>query len=289
MIQDIKPYRYRLEYENRQPQGEDVALLYQGNQVLLREMEGETNPLAPFPFCGELPGMAFQYLFAVESPSGKTFRFFLGKGFGDSGEGEDGLAQRLHAKWTPVNIFRTLQPRMTAFAIITGYQMAGWYRDTKCCSRCGKPLKHSETERMLFCPDCGLQQFPKISPAVIVAVTNGDRLLMTKYAGRAYTRYALIAGFAETGETIEETVHREVREEVGLQVKNLRYYKSQPWSLTSTLLFGFYAELDGSEEIKLEDGELSVGQWMTREEIEEDENQESLTWEMIERFKHGEV
>ncbi len=289
MIQDIKPYRYRLEYENREPQGGDVALLYQGNQVLLRETEGETNPLAPLPFCGELPGMGFQYLFAIESPSGKMFRFFLGKGFGDSGEGEDGLAQRLHAQWKPVNIFRTLQPRVTAFAIITGYQMAGWYRDTRICSRCGKPLKHSETERMLFCPDCGLQQFPKISPAVIVAVTNGNKLLMTKYAGRAYTRYALIAGFAETGETIEETVHREVLEEVGIRVKNLKFYKSQPWSLTSTLLFGFYAELDGSDEIKLEDGELSVGQWMLREEIEEDTNQESLTWEMIERFKHGEV
>lgn len=289
MIQDIKPYRYRLEYENREPQGGDVALLYQGNQVLLRETEGETNPLAPLSFCGELPGMGFQYLFAIESPSGKMFRFFLGKGFGDSGEGEDGLAQRLHAQWKPVNIFRTLQPRVTAFAIITGYQMAGWYQDTRICSRCGKPLKHSETERMLFCPDCGLQQFPKISPAVIVAVTNGNKLLMTKYAGRAYTRYALIAGFAETGETIEETVHREVLEEVGIRVRNLKFYKSQPWSLTSTLLFGFYAELDGSAEIKLEDGELSVGQWMAREEIEEDTNQESLTWEMIERFKHGEV
>ena len=124
---------------------------------------------------------------------------------------------------------------------------------------------------------------------MIVAVTNGNKLLMTKYAGRAYTRYALIAGFAETGETIEETVHREVLEEVGVRVKNVKFYKSQPWSLTSTLLFGFYAELDGSDEIKLEDGELCVGQWMTREEIEEDENQESLTWEMIERFKHGEV
>ena len=292
MIQNIKPYRYRLEYENREPQGEDVALLYQGNKVLLRETEDETNPLAALPFCGELLGMAFQYLFAIETPTGKVFRFFLGNVPHTEkkvqGEGAMELAERLHGEWKPVNIFRTLQPRVTAFALITGYQMANWYGTTRFCSRCGKTLEHSKTERMLYCPDCGLQQFPKISPAVIVAVTNGDKLLLTKYAGRANTRYALIAGFAETGETIEETVHREVREEVGLQVKNLRYYKSQPWSLTSTLLFGFYAELDGSDEIRLEDGELSVGQWMTREEIEEDANQESLTWEMIERFKHGE-
>lgn len=290
MIQDITPYRYRVEYRQIQPRGEDVALLYQGNRVLLREASEDADPLAGMIFCGELPGMAFHYLFAVEAPSGRSFRFFLGKWQEDAGSKEREtakmLSERLHAVWTPVNIFRTLRPRVMAFALITGYQMSGWYRDTRFCPRCGKALQHAQAERMLYCPACELQQFPKIAPAVIVAVTNGDKLLMTKYAGRDYTRYALIAGFAETGETIEQTVHREVLEEVGLRVKNLRFYKSQPWSLTSTLLFGFFAQLDGSDEIRLEDGELAVGEWMTREQIEEDENQESLTWEMIECFKH---
>ena len=80
---------------------------------------------------------------------------------------------------------------------------------------------------------------------------------MSKYAGRDYKKYALIAGFAEIGETIEETVQREVMEEVGLKVKNLRYYKSQPWSFSNTLLFGFFAELDGSAEITLDEEELA--------------------------------
>lgn len=293
MIQDITPYCYRVEYKEIQPRGEDVALLYQGNQVLLREISEDTDPLGGMMFCGELPGMAFRYLFAIEAPSGRCLRFFLGQWQEDAGPGESEvawmLAERLHAVWKPVNIFRTLRPRVTAFALITGYQMYGWYRDTRFCPRCGKVLHHAEKERMLYCPECGLQQFPKIAPAVIVAVINGDKLLMTKYAGRDYTRYALIAGFAETGETIEQTVHREVMEEVGLRVKNLRFYKSQPWSLTSTLLFGFFVQLDGSDEIRLKDGELSVGEWLTRDQIEEDENQESLTWEMIECFKHGNV
>ena len=91
-------------------------------------------------------------------------------------------------------------------------------------------MVHDKKERMMRCEYCGQMEFPKICPAVIIGVTDGNRLLMSKYAGRDYKKYALIAGFAEIGETIEETVQREVMEEVGLKVKNLRYYKSQPWS-----------------------------------------------------------
>ena len=91
--------------------------------------------------------------------------------------------------------------------------------------------------------------FPKIAPAVIVGVTNGRKILMTKYANREYKRYALIAGFTEIGETAEETVAREVKEEVGLSVKNIRYYKSQPWGFDSNLLLGYFCELDDEGDV----------------------------------------
>ena len=81
---------------------------------------------------------------------------------------------------------------------------------------------------------------------------------MTKYAGRAYTRYALIAGFAEIGESLEQTAHREVKEEVGVCIKNLKFYKSQPWPFTDTILAGFYAELDGDDTITLEEGRIGL-------------------------------
>lgn len=110
---------------------------------------------------------------------------------------------------------------------------------------------------MMYCPECRITEYPKISPAVIVGVTHGNKLLMSKYANRDFNKYALIAGFTEIGETIEETVRREVMEEVGLKVKNIRYYKSQPWSFTDTLLFGFFAELDGDETITLDREELA--------------------------------
>lgn len=130
-------------------------------------------------------------------------------------------------------------------------------------------------------------EYPKISPAVIVGVTDGNRILMSKYADRDYKKYALLAGFTEIGETIEETVKREVMEEVGLKVKNIRFYKSQPWSFTDTLLMGFFADLDGDSEITLDQEELALAEWFEREEIPVTERNISLTNEMILAFKNS--
>lgn len=117
----------------------------------------------------------------------------------------------------------------------------------------------------------------------------GNRILMSKYAGRAYKKYALLAGFTEIGETVEETVAREVMEEVGLKVRNIRYYKSQPWAFSDTLLMGFYCDLDGSDKITLDRDELSLAEWFEREEIPVEPSRDSLTNEMIMKFKQGEV
>ena len=121
-------------------------------------------------------------------------------------------------------------------------------------------------------------------------MTDGNRILMSKYAGRTYKKYALLAGFVEIGETAEgETVKREVMEEVGLKVKNIRYYKSQPWSFTDTLLLGFYCELDGDDKIVLDKEELALAEWFEREDIPDVTSHESLTNEMMMKFKYEEV
>ena len=114
-----------------------------------------------------------------------------------------------------------------------------------------------------------------------------DRLVLTKYKDRPVKHYALVAGFNEIGESIEETVHREVLEETGLRVRNLRFYKSQPWVFTDTLLFGFFAELDGSDKITVQEDELSEAGWFYRSEIPEDRTHLSLTGEMMEQFRKG--
>ena len=116
---------------------------------------------------------------------------------------------------------------------------------------------------------------------------DGDRLLLTRYRGRPFKKYALIAGFNEIGESIEQTVRREVLEETGLHVKNLRFYKSQPWVFTDSLLFGFFAELDGSDKITVQEDELSEASWFYRSEIPEDRTHLSLTGEMMEQFRKG--
>ena len=112
-----------------------------------------------------------------------------------------------------------------------------------------------------------------------------------KYAGRDnITYYALIAGFTEIGESIEETIRREVMEEVGLKVKNIRYYKSQPWSFSETVLMGFFVDLEGDDEtITLDTEELATAEWFTREDAPPQPLNISLTSEMIWQFKNGKV
>ena len=139
---------------------------------------------------------------------------------------------------------------------------------------------------MLYCDTCGKMEYPKICPATIIGVKDGNRLLLSKYAGRTFKRYALIAGYTEIGETMDETVAREVMEEVGLKVKNIQYYKSQPWSFSDTLLLGFYCDLDGTDQITLDEEELALAEWFDRKDIPEMETTVSLTIEMIRHFKY---
>ena len=182
---------------------------------------------------------------------------------------------------------RRRAPKYQVMAASTAWHLHVWYRDNRFCGRCGEKMEEDEKERMLRCPACGNRVFPKVAPAVIVAVTDGNRILMTKYANREYKRYALIAGFTEIGETVEETVRREVMEEVGLHVKNIRYYKSQPWGFDLNLLLGFFCELDDTDSIHMDEGELALAEWMKREDVPDYGEDLSLTHEMMRVFKEG--
>lgn len=274
MIQDIAPHIYKNEYKPQKPAKNSYVMYFEKGKLLARLVEGEIE----YPTFEEMAVDNIDiyeestYLFTIDK-----MRFYLVEKlkYGDDYE------------WIEKDAFRQLRPLHLAFAGITAYQLHGWYESHRFCGRCGKPLKKDEKERMLFCESCHAMEYPKICPAVIVGVTDGNRLLLTKYAGREYKKYALVAGFTEIGETIEETVQREVMEEVGLKVKNITYYKSQPWSFTDTLLFGFYCEVESPQEIVLDENELSMAEWFEREEIPVTEKSVSLTNEMILNFKHG--
>lgn len=290
MIQDIAPYRYKNEYCPAPPSEEDLLLCYDGDRVLVREEGGEiafpTFKEAKLYVDADRLYRDCTYLFAIDGA-----RFYLGSGLStDFPAGGDNTAPaggECGYTWKDRQIFRNVGPKHLGFAGVTGWQLHRWYENHRFCGRCGNAMEKDTKERMLFCPKCRVMEYPKICPAVIIAVTHKNRLLMSKYAGREYKKYALLAGFAEIGETVEETVEREVMEEVGLKVKNITYYKSQPWSFSDTLLMGFFCELDGDETVTLDEEELALAQWFEREEIPAEPDGISLTNEMMMVFKEG--
>ena len=255
MIQDIFPMHLSNEYQKKVPQDKSFLMIFKENRIFVKNGEemcyltyGELSEV-----CCEMKKKipACVYLFSI---------------------GED-------------DYFLT-DPGEQVLAAATAWHLYVWYRDNVYCGRCGHRLVHSEKLRMLSCPECNNMVFPKIAPAVIVGVTNGRKILMTKYANREYKRYALIAGFTEIGETAEETVAREVKEEVGLSVKNIRYYKSQPWGFDSNLLLGYFCELDDAgDAIRLDEEELACAEWVDFQDVPDDPEGLSLTREMMIYFR----
>ncbi len=186
-------------------------------------------------------------------------------------------------------IFRQLASTQDELLLVTAYHLVCWYRRNRFCGGCATPFGHSTTERALVCPCCGQTVYPTISPAVSVAITHGEYLLMARNAHAAFPHFSLIAGYTEVGEALEETVRREVMEEVGLKVKNIRYVASQAWGFSQSEMIGFHAELDGSNQITLQESELSEARWFHRGEIQANRNPLSLSFEMIERFRRKEL
>ncbi len=279
MIQDIAPKVYHNEFFIRKPKEQDCFFYIKEGKSLICNKEGHF-PFAAFrDFSPEKPEIqeAADYLFSI---SGQNF--FL------VDEQRVQLPEKEGFSLEPFTVFRTLVPQWAGFAGATGSQLHRFYRSRSYCGRCGHPMEKKKDERAMLCPVCKNVEYPKISPGIIVAVTDGDRILMTRYAGRKNPHYALVAGYTEIGETLEETVQREVMEEVGLRVRNIRYYKNQPWAFSDTLMVGFFADLDGSPEIHRDAAELATAEWFTREDMPYRTLDISLTAEMIECFRQGE-
>lgn len=284
MLQDLSYGRLENEFRNYEPMDEDYVVCVQSGSILIQRETGNILHLPRFAdvrqweqkenwnFWNE---KKFQYVFRMQG-----IRYFLW--MGDAGACTDPSYQYEAARQ-----MRYLESKELCFAVMTAWHLYVWYRNNRFCGCCGSKTVHDNVERMMRCPQCGNMIFPKISPAVIVAVTDGDRLLLSKYAGRSYTRYALIAGYTEIGETMEQTVQREVMEEVGLRVKNIRYYKSQPWGVDGNVLMGFYCDLDGDDTIHLDRNELALAEWHDRHALPAHDDGISLTREMVRVFEEG--
>lgn len=281
MIQDIAPKRLYNEYEPKTQDHNDYIAVFMKNKILIKQTDkrmqlpkrAETEALAGYVLHADT------YLFRIDDCA-----YFLHLGDLEEGKGCSVWNCTEPFCWMTVSQLRAQADHELCFAVYTAYHLYVWYQNNRFCGRCASRTVPDQKERMLSCTVCGNQIYPRIAPAVIAAVTNGDSILLTKYANREYKRYALIAGFTEIGETAEDTVRREVMEEAGIHVKNIRYYKSQPWGIDGNLLLGYFAELDGSGEISLDEKELASAEWVRREELKDMDDCFSLTREMMRVF-----
>lgn len=273
MIQDIHPHKLDNHYyPARKATTSSIVIIIRDNEVLVK---GDL-----FPRAGELYVDAERliYLFAFKDEN----EYFLLDVTGD-----ETFSVPEGYGFVGIRSFRNsgTAKKSRVFLAYTALQLANWYRNNRFCGRCGKRTTLDDKERAIRC-ECGNVIYPRINPAVIVGVTNGDKLLVTKYK-TGFAHYALVAGFTEIGETLEETVAREVMEETGLRVRNIRYYKSQPWGIVDDILVGYYCDVDGDDKITMDEGELKVAEWRERSGIELQPDEYSLTNEMMKMFKEG--
>ncbi len=296
LFHEIDPEKFHNEYIPYTAEKNDMFIGCGKNEVLAAENEG----MIVLPTVGEAveafgkdadgagngtaPKLSdFRYLFSIDER-----RFFA-------------LTDRETAAfgaytWKSMRYLRITKPLSLSFAAAVGVQLHQWYQRTRFCGACGAGLVHADRERMMHCPVCGEMYYPTISPSVIVAVRSGEKILLTKYAPthfpqsthNAKATYALVAGYIEIGETPEQCVEREVMEEVGLRVKNITAWKNQPWPFSSTLLLGYFCDLDGPERITLQEEELSVAEWVERDQMPVRSADISLTSNMMEAFRKGE-
>ena len=145
-------------------------------------------------------------------------------------------------------------------AIVRAYSILRWDRDHQFCGRCGKPTLHQSQGFERLCPSCNHAFYPRISPSIIVLIRKGEQLLMASSPHFLPGVYGLIAGFVDAGESLEEAVHREVKEEVGLTIKNLQYVASQPWPFPDSLMMGFTADHAGGD-IMIDNHEIEAAGW----------------------------
>ena len=283
MLQDLDFGQLDNQFHPAAPSEKDIIICVQGKNVLVsRDSENHLT----LPTWKQVQSWSADWSHWFDAPVQYAFtlqnvRYFLWMG-------EAGGADDENFAYEPAMGLRQLTSKNICFAIMTAWHIFCWYRVNRFCGKCGHPTVHDEKERMMRCPECGNMIFPKIAPAVIIALTHNDKIVLIQYANRNYKHYGLIAGFVEIGETAEEAVAREVMEEVGLKVKNIRYYKSQPWGVAGNLSLGYFCELDGeNERIHLDEIELSNAEWFDRHHIPAEDDGISLTREMVRIFSEG--
>jgi NAD+ diphosphatase len=161
--------------------------------------------------------------------------------------------------------------------------IANWDFTHQYCGRCGNKMILKKSERAKICSSCNSTTYPRISPAIIVAVTKGDQILLGRGANWAKNTFSVLAGFVDIGESLEDCVKREVKEEVNIDIKNIRYFGSQPWAFPDTLMVGFTAEYAGGE-IDVDENEIAEAHWFSRDKLPGLSQKPSISRELIDWY-----
>lgn len=162
-------------------------------------------------------------------------------------------------------------------------QLVTWFEQHRYCGRCGQQTQYNSEQAVLFCPDCGLTTYPRISPCMMCLITRGEECLLAHHNRHTDKMYATLAGFVEAGESLEQTVHREVMEEVSLTVKNLSYFSSQSWPFPHQLMVAYLAEYDTGE-IAIDNEEILDAKWFHYTDLPLVPPSTTLSGQLIDHF-----
>ena len=250
--------------------GEAIYFVFKGDQLICKRSSGAPEPITADDF----------RWFDMEVSSKHFLGRFQGKpsyALGAKGEIPEGFG---------LTGLRGLLGRtgMSLFYLAgRALQVVEWHNTNLFCGRCGKPTENHPQDRAKRCPKCGFIAYPRLSPSIIVLVTRGEEMLLARNVAWPSGMYSTLAGFVEAGESIEQTVHREVFEEVGLKVKALKYFGSQSWPFPNSLMLGFHAEYD-SGEIVCQEGEIADAQWFDSKSLPQTPPKTAISGWLIDEF-----
>jgi NAD+ diphosphatase len=252
--------------------GKQYWFVFQDTRLLIRRQgDGAAIPLVRNPGDLEIQPLRTQYLGRLDGCACR------------SAELAKDCAVPAGMSLEPLRSLWGLLPENTFWQAGLAFQVMDFDRSHQFCGRCGEATRDGEGERSKVCPRCGLTVYPRISPAIIVAITRGDRILLARASRFPAALYSVIAGFVDPGESLEECVHREVAEEVGISVTNLRYFGSQSWPFPHSLMVGFTAE-HAAGEIRIDRREIVEAGWFTADNMPRIPDKVSISRRLIDWF-----
>lgn len=271
MIQDIRPHQFDNSFVNSSDILEDdYVFCFKGNALLLIH-NGNTQEIPRKKDVAKCPSKG-TFLFTLNN----THCFLVWDCPGQ---------KKSPFLYHEIKFRNIIHEKEIDWCSGVAFQLKNWYEQNKFCGQCGGSTEQKISERAITCPSCKTSLYPSISPAIIVAILCKDKILLARGVNFPKGYYSLVAGYVDTGESIEGAIIREVKEEVGIDIKNIRYYNSQPWPFSGSMMIGFIAEADEEQAIIVDKNEIAEAAWFSRSSLPNYPPDRSIAGEIIDKFK----